>query len=123
MGNTLSTQPWHYETRALAVLKSLCGDLTPQSECSVTGEVRGHSLYISRYAVRESSSKIKIFKNFKERKSFKPEFGADSIYGGSLMGVRAANSLSFYDWESVELVRRIEIQVKHVRCTMGSSVQ
>ncbi len=64
--------------------------------------------------MRESSSKIKLFKNFKEKKSFKPEFGVDGIYGGALLGVRAANSLSFYDWESQELLRRIEIQVKHV---------
>ena len=71
-------------------------------------------LCVCRYAVRESSSKVKIFKNFKEKKSFKPEFGADGLYGGSLLGVRAAGSLSFYDWESVELIRRIEIQVKHV---------
>lgn len=64
--------------------------------------------------MRESSSKIKLFKNFKEKKSFKPEFGADGIYGGALLGVRAAGNLSFYDWESQELIRRIEIQVKHV---------
>ncbi len=67
-----------------------------------------------RYAVRETSSKVKLFKNFKERKSFKPEFGAEGLHGGSLLGVRAASSLAFYDWESLELIRRIEIQVKHV---------
>ena len=32
---------------------------------------------ILRYAIRDGN-KIKIFKNFKERKSFKPEFGAES---------------------------------------------
>lgn len=31
----------------------------------------------SEYAVRENS-KVKIFKNFKEKKSFKPDFGAES---------------------------------------------
>ena len=67
-----------------------------------------------RYAVRENSSKVKLFKNFKEKKSFKPEFGAEGIYGGSLLGVRATSSLAFYDWETMELVRRIEIQVKNV---------
>lgn len=30
-----------------------------------------------RYAVREGSSKVKIFKNFKEKKTFKPELGAE----------------------------------------------
>ena len=64
--------------------------------------------------MRESSSRVKIFKNFKEKKSLKPEFGCEGIYGGSLLGVRSANALSFYDWESEELIRRIEIQAKHV---------
>lgn len=67
----------------------------------------------SEYAVRESSSRVKIFKNFKEKNSLKPEFGCEGIYGGSLLGVRSANSLSFYDWDSQDLIRRIEIQVKH----------
>ena len=73
-------------------------------------------VYVFRYAVRESSTRVKIFKNFKEKKAFKPEFGADGIFGGNLLGVRSSNSLSFYDWESLELIRRIEIAVKSVRC-------
>ena len=68
--------------------------------------------------MRESTSRVKIFKNFKERKSFKPEFGAEGIFGGHLLGVRASNSLSFYDWESLELVRRIEILVRHVSASL-----
>ncbi len=31
----------------------------------------------SMYATRESTSSVKIFKNFKEVKSFKPDFGAE----------------------------------------------
>lgn len=37
------------------------------------------SLFNSRYAIRDGN-KIKIFKNFKERKSFKPEYGAESKF-------------------------------------------
>ena len=37
MESTSSILPWHYETRALAVLKSLCGRLTRQSECGDVG--------------------------------------------------------------------------------------
>lgn len=104
---------------------------------------------LNRYAIRESSSVVKIFKNFKEKKSFKPDFGAEGnrivvtvlkadgtcdgiyrmylhfcsagIYGGFLLGVRSVNGLAFYDWENTELIRRIEIQPKHVRqlfCTI-----
>ena len=43
----------------------------------------------SEYAVRENASTIKLFKNFKERKSFRPDFGAESIYGGHLLGVKS----------------------------------
>uniref|UniRef100_A0A673C7W4 Beta'-coat protein n=1 Tax=Sphaeramia orbicularis TaxID=375764 RepID=A0A673C7W4_9TELE len=68
----------------------------------------------SEYAIRESSSIVKIFKNFKEKKSFKPDFGAEGIYGGFLLGVRSVNGLAFYDWENTELIRRIEIQPKHI---------
>jgi len=68
----------------------------------------------SEYAVRESSSSVKLFKNFKEKKTFKPEFGAEGIFGGHLLGVRSVSGLAFYDWETQELVRRIEIQPRSV---------
>ncbi|ETE71205.1 Coatomer subunit beta' [Ophiophagus hannah] len=38
----------------------------------------------------------------------------DGIYGGFLLGVRSVNGLAFYDWENTELIRRIEIQPKHI---------
>lgn len=31
----------------------------------------------SEYAIREGTTTVKVFKNFKEKKSFRPEFGAD----------------------------------------------
>ncbi|XP_027053497.1 coatomer subunit beta'-like isoform X1 [Pocillopora damicornis] len=67
----------------------------------------------SEYAIRDGN-KIKIFKNFKERKSFKPEFGAENIFGGHLLGVKSVGGLAFFDWESTDLVRRIEIQPKNI---------
>lgn len=66
----------------------------------------------SQYAIREGSSTVQIFKNFKEQKSFKPDFGAEGIYGGFLLGVRSVSGLAFYDWETTSLVRRIEITPK-----------
>lgn len=36
------------------------------------------------------------------------------IFGGFLLGVRSVSGLAFYEWESLTLVRRIEIQPKHV---------
>lgn len=36
------------------------------------------------------------------------------IYGGFLLGTRSVSGLAFYDWESTELIRRIEITPKNV---------
>lgn len=68
----------------------------------------------SVYAIRESSSMLKIYKNFKEQKAFKPDFGAEGLYGGNMLGVRSVSGLAFYDWETTELVRRIEITPKNI---------
>ncbi|CAK6965402.1 coatomer subunit beta'-like [Scomber scombrus] len=68
----------------------------------------------SQYAIREGNSMVKLFKNFKDKKTFKPDFGAESIFGGFLLGVRSNSGLAFYDWENAELIRRIEIQPKHI---------
>ncbi|KAG8182401.1 hypothetical protein JTE90_018292 [Oedothorax gibbosus] len=68
----------------------------------------------SEYAICESSSCIKIFKNFKERKSFKPEYGTEGIFGGHMLGIKSISGLALYDWETLDLIIRIEIQPKHV---------
>ncbi|XP_074042717.1 coatomer subunit beta' [Leptinotarsa decemlineata] len=68
----------------------------------------------SEYAIRESGSTIRIFKNFKERKNFKSDFSAEGIYGGFLLGIKSVSGLTFYDWETLDLVRRIEIQPRAV---------
>ena len=74
----------------------------------------------SEYAVRENASTIKLFKNFKEKKTFKPDFGAEAIYGGHFLGVKSPSGLAFYDWESQSLIRRIEITPKQVIILMFS---
>lgn len=64
------------------------------------------------YAIREagvSSSQVKIYKNFKEVRAFKPDMGCEAVFGGHLLGVRSLSGLSLYDWETAELVRRVEI--------------
>ncbi len=33
----------------------------------------------SVYCIREGNSMLKVFKNFKEQKSFKPDFGAEGV--------------------------------------------
>jgi len=63
----------------------------------------------SAYAVRESGTTVKIFKNFKEKATLRPDGGCEAIYAGHLLGVKSSSGLAFYDWETQELVRRIEI--------------
>merc|ERR1719424_2601634 len=48
------------------------------------------------YAVRENPSSVKLFKNFKETRAYKPPFSADQIYGGALLGVRSGEVTFFY---------------------------
>lgn len=69
----------------------------------------------SEYAIREGTSTVKIHNNFKEKKSFKPEFGAEQIFTGPLLGVRGGDSLAFYDWDDAKLIRRIELSAEQVR--------
>ncbi|KAH0550454.1 coatomer subunit beta' [Cotesia glomerata] len=76
----------------------------------------------SQYAVRESSSVVKVFKNFKEKKALKPDFGVDGIFGGFLLGVSSVSGLSFFDWENLRLIRRIDIQPTHVYWAENASL-
>lgn len=69
------------------------------------------------YAVHESSSRVKIFKNFKERPGLLPKlnYSAEGVYGGALLGVKGNGFLNFYDWESGAVARRIDVDAKEVR--------
>lgn len=69
------------------------------------------------YAVRESTTRVKVFKSFKEKTGLLPHklgYTAEAIFGGGLLGVRSKNFLIFYDWETGVLVRRIDVECKDV---------
>ncbi|XP_042049363.1 coatomer subunit beta'-1-like [Salvia splendens] len=67
------------------------------------------------YAVRESTSTIKIFsKNFQEKKSIRPTFSAEHIYGGNLLAMCSNDFICFYDWADCRLIRRIDVTVKNL---------
>ncbi|KAI9208226.1 coatomer WD associated region-domain-containing protein [Polychytrium aggregatum] len=69
----------------------------------------------NEYAVRETSSKVKLFKNFKEKNvQIKLSYSAEGIFGGVLLGIRSSTFLSFYDWETGVCVRRVDIVAKSV---------
>lgn len=68
------------------------------------------------YAIRESKSAVKVFKAFKEKKNGQPQlvYAADKIWGGALLTIKSEGFISFYDWESGQLVRRVDVDAENV---------
>lgn len=68
------------------------------------------------YAILETSQVVKIYKNFKEKKSFKLAVAADNLFGGPLLCVKAGDTVYFYDWDSQERgpIRKIAAAPKNV---------
>ncbi|KAL8272624.1 hypothetical protein Esti_003412 [Eimeria stiedai] len=63
----------------------------------------------NHYAVLEKGNRVKIFYNFEETYNFTPPFVVEELFGGFLLGLRSDDSVSFYDWNSYRLIRRIEV--------------
>ncbi|GAA38251.2 Coatomer subunit beta' [Clonorchis sinensis] len=76
----------------------------------------------SMYAVRESNAIVKVYKQFKEVRTFKLDYGAEQIFGGHLLGVRSLTGLTFYDWNTGRLVRRIDISPRSVYWNEGGQL-
>lgn len=74
------------------------------------------------YAVLESRTKLKVFKNFKEKSvglgggmKGAGTFPIEAIYTGPVLGARGPGYVMFWDWETGEIVRRIDVDAKNVR--------
>ncbi|KAJ7281800.1 coatomer protein [Mycena rebaudengoi] len=70
------------------------------------------------YAVLETKVKLKLYKNFKERTGSSMKgagsWAIDGLHGGTLLGARGPGFVLFWDWESGEIVRRIDVDAKNV---------
>lgn len=68
------------------------------------------------YAVQETKSKIRVYRNFKERPSLLRGAGfvVEAIYGGTLLAARGNGFVIFWDWETGAIVRRIEVDATAV---------
>jgi len=67
------------------------------------------------YAVRESTSRVKTFRNFKEHNVVKPPIGSvEGLYGGALLCLRGQECVVFFDWDDTVMVRKIDVQVTNV---------
>lgn len=61
------------------------------------------------FAIRELSMAVKVYQNFEEHLAVDLVYEADKIFAGALLGVRSEGCLTFYDWESGSIVRRVDI--------------
>jgi coatomer subunit beta' len=108
----------------------VCGDgeyiiytaLSWRNKCFGSGLDVVWSADSGSYAVRESTSKLKIFKNFKEKTQVKLNVSCDAIFGGVLLGVKSTNFLSFFDWENGDLIRRIDVMASNIFWSPGAFV-
>lgn len=55
-----------------------------------------------------------MFKNFTESKSYKTDYSSSDIFGGKLIGITGTDFVTFYDWETFSVVRRIETLPKAI---------
>lgn len=75
------------------------------------------------YAVLEGRTKVRVYKNFRER-SGAPMKGAgswalDGLHGGTLLGARGSGAVVFWDWETGEIVRRIDVDARNVSFSLS----
>ncbi|EGN94961.1 hypothetical protein SERLA73DRAFT_76979 [Serpula lacrymans var. lacrymans S7.3] len=70
------------------------------------------------YAVLETRVKLRVYKNFKERGSPLMKgvgsWSVESLHGGPLLGARGKGFVLFWDWETGEVVRRIDVDAKNI---------
>ena len=71
----------------------------------------------SDFALRLANNTISVFKNFKEVTTIKP--GGDHIFGGTFLGVGDDSCIRFYDWNTYDLVRQIDVSPKAGECVQG----
>lgn len=55
--------------------------------------------------IRESSSLVKVHKNFKETNTIKPGFTIEGIHGGPVLALRGQDFVCFYDWNQCKVCR------------------
>jgi coatomer subunit beta' len=63
--------------------------------------------------VRESTTRVKIFKNFKEHKAVRAG-QAEGIFGGNCLAVKGSDCVNFFDWADGVFIRKIDVVPKQV---------
>ncbi len=63
-----------------------------------------HHLDADIWDCRESSTSVKVFRNFKDSGSIRPSLLAEGISGGALLSVRSNEAVVFYDWATSKVL-------------------
>lgn len=69
------------------------------------------------YAVQEGKSRVRVYRNFKERAGLIKSTGGwavEGVHGGTLLSARGNGFVMFWDWETGAVVRRIEVDATNV---------
>eukprot|EP00744_Colponema_vietnamica_P010335 GILI01014616.1.p1 GENE.GILI01014616.1~~GILI01014616.1.p1 ORF type:complete len:802 (+),score=280.08 GILI01014616.1:61-2466(+) len=66
------------------------------------------------YAVLETPTLIKLYKGLKPGETVTLPEPADKLFSGPLLAVRSAGAITFIDWDSMRVVRRIEARPTQV---------
>ena len=85
----------------------------------------GWSFDSNIYAVCEPSGKIRVFKNFKEKDApmvTKSMTGITKVFGGTLLGIQGPGWIMFCDWESGDVVRRIDVDANEISWSPNGSL-
>jgi coatomer subunit beta' len=62
------------------------------------------------FAIRESLSRVKIFKNFKEHRIIKaPMSSSEGLFGGACLAVRGPDCICFFDWDEGAFLCKIDV--------------
>ncbi|QEU62164.1 Sec27 [Kluyveromyces lactis] len=68
------------------------------------------------YALITGTGAVTYYKNFKQVSSWSIplDYGVEKIFPGSVLGVKADGFVYFFDWESGNLVKRIDVDAKDI---------
>lgn len=63
------------------------------------------------FAIRESLSRVKIFKNFKEHRTIKaPISSSEGLFGGACIAVRGPDCICFFDWGEGAFLCKVDVE-------------
>lgn len=117
--------PWHFLTLLTLSFVTVCGDgeyiiytsLAWRNKAFGTGTSFAWATDSNTYAVQEGKSRVRVYRNFKERAGLIKSTGGwavEGVHGGALLSARGNGFVMFWDWETGAVVRRIEVDATNV---------